>query len=98
MLLKRLQELRHSHNLRQEDVADIIGVGRTTYAMYEQGNREMDYKMLIKLADYYKVSTDYILGRSDNPIHHESYTYDEIQFMTRSLNLYIELKGDNFTK
>ncbi|AMV11726.1 MULTISPECIES: helix-turn-helix domain-containing protein [Geobacillus] len=57
----RLQELRSKLNMRQEDVAKKIGVGRTTYAMYEQGKREPDYETLLKLADLFEVSTDYLL-------------------------------------
>ncbi|MBW7651341.1 MULTISPECIES: helix-turn-helix domain-containing protein [unclassified Anoxybacillus] len=57
----RLQELRNKMNLRQEDVAKKIGVGRTTYAMYEQGKREPDYETLLKIADLFGVSTDYLL-------------------------------------
>jgi transcriptional regulator with XRE-family HTH domain len=91
-LIKKLSDLRHKHGLKQDEVAEILGVGRTTYAMYEQGNREMDYASLIKLADYYKVSLDYILGRSEIPVHPESYSDDEIEFMTRALGLYVEMK------
>lgn len=93
MLIKRLRELREINNYTQEDIAEHIGVARTTYAMHEQGNREMDYHLIIKLADLYKVTLDYIFGRSDMPIHLESYTDDEIEFMVRSLSLYKELKG-----
>lgn len=92
MYLSRLKELREQYNLKQEDVANILGVARTTYAMYEQGNREMDYELLIKLANHYKVSTDYILGRTNLPIHNESYSDDEVEFMTKSLELYKEMK------
>jgi transcriptional regulator with XRE-family HTH domain len=91
-LIKKLNELRFNHNLTQEDVANVLGVARTTYAMYEQGKREMDYNLLINLADYYKVSIDYLLGRSEIPIHPESYTDDEIEFMIKSLALYKEMK------
>jgi transcriptional regulator with XRE-family HTH domain len=62
----RLLELRNKRNMRQEDVAKKIGVGRTTYAMYEQGKREPDYETLLKLADLFEVSTDYLLtGRTE---------------------------------
>jgi transcriptional regulator with XRE-family HTH domain len=93
LIRKKLTELRLSNHLRQDDVAKFLGVARTTYAMYEQGNREMDYALLLKLADYYKVSLDYLFGRSDIPVHHESYTEDEIEFMVRSLDLYKEMKS-----
>jgi transcriptional regulator with XRE-family HTH domain len=92
LIRKKLIELRLNNHLRQEDVAEYLGVARTTYAMYEQGNREMDYFLLLKLADYYKVSLDYLFGRSEVPIHPESYTDDEIEFMVRSLDLYKEMK------
>lgn len=92
LLVKRLCELRIQSDLTQEQVADIIGVARSTYAMYEQGNREMDYSSLLKLADFYKVSVDYLFGRTAFPIHPESYTNDEIEFMIKALNLYREMK------
>lgn len=93
MLVKRLFELRTKNNYKQEDIALVLGVARTTYAMYEQGNREMDYELLLKLADFYKVSLDYLFGRSELPVHPESYTHDEIEFMVRSLGLYKEMKA-----
>jgi transcriptional regulator with XRE-family HTH domain len=91
-LLLRLSELRKKNHLSQENIADILGVARTTYAMYEQGHREMDYSTLLKIADYYKVSLDYIFDRSAIPIHPENYSDDEIEFMIKSLSLYQEIK------
>lgn len=91
-MLKRLAELRHKHNLNQQDVADILNVKRNTYANYEQGTREMHFNMLVTLADHYKVSVDYLLERTDNPIFEDSYSDDEIEYITRSLELYREIK------
>lgn len=96
LVYTRLVELRKKKNLTQEQVSNAIGVARTTYAMYEQGRREMDYELLIKLADFYNVSLDYLFGRTDNPIHNESYTEDEIEFMIKSLNIYKEVKDKFF--
>ena len=93
MLLERLSELRVKNSLSQEQVAQIIGVARNTYSSYENGKREMDYDNLIKLANHYKVSLDYLFGRSNVPLHKESYTEDEIEYMNRSLELYIEMKS-----
>jgi transcriptional regulator with XRE-family HTH domain len=90
--IKRLSELRIKNNLKQDDIAKVLGVGRTTYSNYEQGLREMDYTLLVKLADYYKVSLDYLFGRSDMPIHPDSFSDDEIEFMTNSLFLYKKIK------
>lgn len=67
MLGNRLRLLRTQKKLTQEDVAKIIGVARTTYAMYEQNSREPDNDTLQKLADFFEVSTDYLLGRTDDP-------------------------------
>ncbi|MEF7658509.1 helix-turn-helix transcriptional regulator [Bacillus thuringiensis] len=61
----RLQTLRKERKLRQEDMAKKIGIARTTYAMYEQGNREPDYNTLIKLATFFGVSIDYLLGTTE---------------------------------
>ena len=52
----RLHTLRKERKLRQEDMAKQLGIARTTYAMYEQGNREPDYNTLIKLATFFEVS------------------------------------------
>ncbi|MDR4943067.1 helix-turn-helix transcriptional regulator [Bacillus wiedmannii] len=61
----RLLTLRKERKLRQEDMAKQLGIARTTYAMYEQGNREPDYDTLIKLATFFEVSIDYLLGTTE---------------------------------
>lgn len=63
VLGNRLRQLRKQRKLTQEEVARKIGVARTTYAMYEQNSREPDNKTIQKLADYFQVSIDYLLGR-----------------------------------
>lgn len=67
MLGTRLKSLRNSRNLTQADLAKNLDVARTTYAMYEQNKREPDNKTLEIIANYFDVSTDYLLGRTDNP-------------------------------
>lgn len=67
MLSKRLKLLRAQTPYSQEEIANKIGVARTTYAMYEQGKREPDNETIEKLADYYDVTIDYLYGRTDNP-------------------------------
>lgn len=67
MLSNRLKSLRTHRNITQSDLATRIGVARTTYAMYEQGQREPDYETLQRLADFYEVSVDYLLGRTETP-------------------------------
>lgn len=61
---KSLKKLRLEKQLRQEDVADELNISRQALSKYERGEREPDYHMLIKLADYYEVSIDYLFGRT----------------------------------
>lgn len=64
---EQLQTLRKSKNLTQEDVADIVGVKLSTYQKYERDVIAPSYDTLIKLADFYGVTTDYLLGREPAP-------------------------------
>ncbi|MFJ7920038.1 helix-turn-helix domain-containing protein [Lysinibacillus fusiformis] len=66
MLGVRLKYLRKSNNKTQQDIADILGITRPAYTAYEQSKRNPDYEILEKIADYYNVSIDYLLGRTDN--------------------------------
>lgn len=66
MLPERLKELRNEKHLTQMDVAKHFEIAKTTYASYEQGRREPDNTMLSKLADFFGVSIDYLMGKSDN--------------------------------
>ena len=65
MYFKRLYELRIDNDLTQQQVADYLTCNRQVYARYEKGLREIPVSMLIKLADLYKTSVDYILNRTD---------------------------------
>lgn len=66
MYFKRLYDLRNDNDLTQQQVADYLMCNRQVYARYERGLREIPVSMLIKLADLYKTSTDYILDRTDS--------------------------------
>ncbi len=57
-----LKELRISEGLTQNDMASFLQVADTTYASYEQGRSEPNIETIIKLARFFKVSTDYLLG------------------------------------
>lgn len=61
----RLKELRVNKRLRQEQVAKIIGVTKSTISAYENDLRQPSFEILLKLANLYCVSTDYLLGRTD---------------------------------
>lgn len=63
----RLKELRKEKDITQEELAKQIQVSPSTIGMYETGRREPDFETLQKFADYFRVSTDYILGRDEPP-------------------------------
>ena len=62
---RRLRDLREDHDKTQQDIADILGTSQTMYARYERGANELPRRHLLTLAEYYGVSADYPLGRSD---------------------------------
>ncbi|WP_027414924.1 helix-turn-helix transcriptional regulator [Aneurinibacillus terranovensis] len=64
MLGDKLKELRQKMKLTQEEVAKILNISRGTYAHYEINKRQPDFTTLQKFADFFNVSTDYLLGRT----------------------------------
>lgn len=66
----RLKELRLRDKKTQKELAVLLGIDRTTYTKYETEASEPNLETLIALADYFDVSLDYLVGRSDNPARH----------------------------
>ena len=66
--MNKLLELRKANGLRQIDIANHIGVTKQGYSNYEKGLRDPDYVTLQKIADYYGVTVDYILGRDTDEL------------------------------
>lgn len=64
---RRLRDLREDHDKTQSQIAGILGTSQTMYARYERGASELPIRHLLVLAEYYGVSTDYILGLSNVP-------------------------------
>lgn len=62
---QRIRDLREDADLTQKEVGTAINIPQRTYAYYESGERMVPPSVLCKLADFYKVSVDYILGRTD---------------------------------
>ncbi len=62
----RLKELREEANINQEKLAEILNTYRANINRYEKRTREPDYDTLVKIADFFDVSADYLLGRTDN--------------------------------
>ena len=65
-MYKRIRDLREDRDLTQTQVAKILGMSQTGYSKYETGENDLPSAVLIKLADFYNTSVDYILGRTDN--------------------------------
>lgn len=65
--IQRIKELREDADLTQTDIANLLNCSQTAYSKYEKGQREISIINLIKLARFYNVSTDYILGLTNNP-------------------------------
>lgn len=63
--LKRMRDLREDHDKTQREIAELLGTSQTMYARYERGANELPIRHLLKLCDYYGVSADFFLGRSD---------------------------------
>ena len=62
----RIKELREDNDLSQRELAEYLHVKQNTYSQYENGQRQLPISCLIALAEFYKTSTDYILGLTDN--------------------------------
>ena len=62
---RRLRELREDNDLVQKEIANFLGIDQRVYSNYEIGKREIPTHFVIRLADFYKTSTYYILGRTD---------------------------------
>ena len=65
MMLPRLRDLREDSDLSQQRIADVLNVHQTTYSSYELGKLDIPLESLGQLADFYGVSVDFLLGRTD---------------------------------
>ncbi len=67
MVFKNIRALREDRDLKQRELAEILGVSQNTYSQYETGVIAYTDQVLIKLADFYGVSIDYLTDRTENP-------------------------------
>lgn len=65
MKFKRIRNLREDKDLKQKKIASYLNITQQQYSLYEKGIREIPIDLLIKLADYHKVSIDYLVDRTD---------------------------------
>ena len=66
VLFPRIKDMRDDSDLAQKEIAAILGISQTVYSRYERGYQTIPLEHLIKLADYYQVSIDYLVGRSQD--------------------------------
>ena len=66
MKFQRIQDLRIDSDLSQKKIGEILHISQRSYSHYETGSRNIAIEMLIRLADYYDTTIDYLVGRTDN--------------------------------
>lgn len=66
MKFQRIQDLRIDSDLSQKKIGEILHISQLSYSHYETGSRNIPIEMLIRLADYYDTTIDYLVGRTDN--------------------------------
>ena len=64
-MYNRIRDLREDRNLTQKQIAEMLGMSQTGYSKYETGENDIPTAILIKLADFYGTTTDYLLGRTN---------------------------------
>lgn len=67
MQYKNLRGIREDRDIRQKDIAAYLNISQNTYSQYETGVISLTAEVLVKLSDYYGVSIDYLLDRTNNP-------------------------------
>ena len=63
----RIRDMREDNDLTQQQISEILLCDQSLYSKYERGERDIPITLLIKLADYYNTSIDYLVGRTNNP-------------------------------
>ncbi|MCI5615976.1 MAG: helix-turn-helix domain-containing protein [Clostridia bacterium] len=66
-MYRRIRDLREDHDLTQAQMGKLLSCSQRVYSNYERGDIDIPTAILLKLADHYDVSVDYLLGRTDNP-------------------------------
>lgn len=66
-MYRRIRDMREDHDLYQRDLAEYLQCSQVCYSNYETGKRDIPTEVLIRLAELYHTSTDYLLSRTDDP-------------------------------
>lgn len=83
--MNRIRSLREDRDLRQIDVAQATGIDQKTLSNYETGKTNPDSYALVKLADFFDVTIDYLIGRSNNNFVHKSDVLKKIEMIQNDL-------------
>ncbi|MBE6144238.1 MAG: helix-turn-helix transcriptional regulator [Firmicutes bacterium] len=83
-MLMRIRDLREDHDLKQEDIAKILNVSQVAYSNYELGKRLIPYTALVKLANFYGTSVDYLVGNTNDKRQYKKVIKEEIKEKTVS--------------
>jgi HTH-type transcriptional regulator, competence development regulator len=90
---KRLRFLRKNRNMTQKDLADVFNLSESTIGMYERDEREPSFEFVRHLADFFNVTTDYLLGRTDLPHGYTTETKTEEENTLAKINQLIKEYG-----
>ena len=66
MFFQRLRDMREDSDMNQTQIAELLGIQQTVYSRYERGFQTIPLEHLLKLADFYNVSLDFLTGRTNN--------------------------------
>lgn len=100
-LADRIKELRKSNKLTQEELGKILGVGKTTISMYETSNSTPNDEIKLKISEYFNVSLDYLLGKTNIKNHNNTTPEDKINKTLKDNGLETiaaHFEGEEFTK
>ena len=83
----RIKDLREDRDLRQVDLANATGIDQRTISNYESGKTNPDSDALIRMADFFHVSIDYLVGRTDYDVYSSKKRKDSLKYISESLHL-----------
>ena len=78
MKFQRIQDLRTDADMSQKQLSEILHISQRSYSHYETGSRNIPVEMLIRLANYYDISVDYLVGRTDKKEMNKFFKYKRI--------------------
>ena len=100
-LANRLKELRKDKGLTQKDLGDILGVGKTTISMYENGNSTPNDEIKLKICDYFDISLDYLIGKSSTKNYSENPHFESIDKIVKNNGIHTlaaHFENEDFTQ